>query len=126
MREQRVILEHHVDRPLVRQDMRDVLAAKQDAALVRRFETREHAQQRGLAAATRAEQREKFASGNIERDAVDRAEGAEFFHDALDSEQRHVRRLRRAGRRHHLGSNLCGPVASCSFLSHVRFRASKF
>ena len=62
MRKQRVVLEHHVDRTLVRQHLRDVLAVQQDAALVRRLEAGEHPQQRGLAAAARAEQREKFAA----------------------------------------------------------------
>jgi len=43
MRKQRVILEHHVDRALMRQRLRDVLAAEQDAPLIRRLEAREHA-----------------------------------------------------------------------------------
>ena len=61
MRKQRVVLEHHVDGPLMRQHLRDVLAAEQDAALVRRLEAGEHAQQRGLAAAARAQQRKELA-----------------------------------------------------------------
>ena len=44
MRKQRIVLEHHVDRTLVRQDPRDVLAPKQDAAFVRRLETGKHPQ----------------------------------------------------------------------------------
>ena len=54
MRKQRVVLEHHVDRPLMRQHMRDVAAVEQDAALVRRLEAGQHPQQRGLAAARSA------------------------------------------------------------------------
>ena len=90
MRKQRVVLEHHVDRPLMRQHRRDVPAVEQDAALVRRLETGEHAQQRGLAAAARAEQREELAGADVERQPVDRAETAECLRHALDAQQRHV------------------------------------
>ena len=95
MRKQRVVLEHHVDRALVRQHMGDVLAVEQDAALVRRLEAGEHSQQRGLAAAAGAEQREKLAGPDVERQPVHRAEIAEFLADALDAEQR---RMSRRGR----------------------------
>jgi len=61
MGKQRVVLKHHVDRTLVRQDLRDVLAVQQDAPLIRRLESGKHPQQRGLAATTGAEQREKLA-----------------------------------------------------------------
>ena len=61
----------------MRQHLRDVAAIQQDAALVRRLEAGEHAQQRGLAAAARPEQREELAGRDIERDAVDRAKTAE-------------------------------------------------
>ncbi len=44
MGKQRIVLEHHVDRALVRQNLRDVLAAKQNAAFVRRLKTGEHPQ----------------------------------------------------------------------------------
>jgi hypothetical protein len=94
VRKQRVALEHHVDRALMRQDLCDVLAIEQDAALIRRLEAREHAQQGGLAAAARAEQCEKLAGDDIQRHAVDRAEGAEFFHHALDAEQWRLERRR--------------------------------
>ena len=61
MRKQRVVLEHHVDRTLMRQDRRNVAPAEQDAAFVRRLEAGEHAQQRGLAAAARAQKRKELA-----------------------------------------------------------------
>ena len=61
MRKQRVALEHHVDRPPVRRHAGQILAVEQDAARVRRLEAGEHAQQRGLAAAGRPEQREELA-----------------------------------------------------------------
>ncbi len=85
MRKQRVVLEHHVDGPLMRQHRRDVAAVEQDAALVRRLETGEHAQQRGLAAAARAQQREELAGPDVEREPVHGAETAERLGDPLDA-----------------------------------------
>ena len=112
MRKQRVALEHHVDRPLVRRHRRDVLAVEQDAALVRRLEAGEHAQQRGLAAAGGAEQRKELAGADVERDVIDRAETAEFLRHALDAQQRPIpARCRRdlRGRRRWYGLGcLCG------------------
>ncbi|GCC48793.1 hypothetical protein chiPu_0033139, partial [Chiloscyllium punctatum] len=101
MRKQRVVLEHHVDGALVRQHLGDVAAAEQDAALIRRLEAGEHAQQRGLAAAARPEQREELAGADVERELVDRAEIPERLGDALDPQQRHVRdgRFRQRPRR---------------------------
>ena len=52
--EERVVLEHRVHRPLLGRQVGDVLAIQQDAALIRLFETRRHAQQGGLAATGRA------------------------------------------------------------------------
>src|SRR6185437_101027 len=74
MRKQRVILEHHVDRPPVRWHRADVLAVEQDAAFARRLESGKHTQQRGLAAAGRAEKRKELAAPYIERQAVDRGQ----------------------------------------------------
>ena len=79
MRKQRIVLEHHVDRTLVRQHLRDVLAVEQDAAVVRRLEAGQHPQQRGLAAAARAQQREKLAGPDIERQPVHRPQARRIF-----------------------------------------------
>ena len=49
-----------------------VLAVDQDAAGVGRLEARQHAQQRGLAAARAAQQGEQLAALDLEIDAVDR------------------------------------------------------
>ena len=46
----------------------------EDASGGRRFETRQHAQKRGLAAARAAEQREQLALEYVEADIVDRGE----------------------------------------------------
>ena len=86
MREQRVVLEHHVDGALVRQHLRDVLAAQQDLAGIRRLEPGEHAQQRGLAATGRPQQRKKFSGADVERELVDRGEAAEALCHALDAQ----------------------------------------
>src|SRR5664279_5333122 len=86
MREQRIVLEHHVDRALMRQHLRDVLAVEQDAAFVRGLEPGQHPQQRGLAAAAGAEQREKLAGPNVERQPVHRAEAAELLHHRVDAQ----------------------------------------
>ena len=88
MREQRVGLEHQVERPPVRRDGRDVGAVEQDAARVRRLEAGEHAEQRGLAAAGGPEQREELVLADVERDAVDGGRPAEALGDAVDREQR--------------------------------------
>ena len=93
MRKQRVVLEHHVDRPLVRQHVCDVLAVEQDAAFVGALETGKHAQQRCLAAAAWAQQREELAGVDIERNTVHRAESTEPLHHALDPQQGHLGRL---------------------------------
>ncbi len=91
MGKQRVILEHHVDRALVRRDPRDILAVQQNAALVRRLEAGQHPQQRGLAAAAWAEKREKFAAADVERKPIHRRQSAEFLHDGVDVQKRFAR-----------------------------------
>ena len=58
---QRVALEHHGRVPLVGGQRVDGLAAQVDFALVRRFKAGDHAQRGGLAAAGRAQQRDKGA-----------------------------------------------------------------
>ena len=98
----------------MRQHLRDVLAAEQDAALIRRLEARQQSQQRGLAAAARSQQREKLAGPDIERQPVHRPHGAEAFLHRLDAQQRHVGR-------HRLRLGLCrlrGSRDLWYFLSH--------
>jgi hypothetical protein len=63
MREQRVGLEHHVHGPLIRRDLRQILARPAGCALdVGVLEPGQHAHQRGLAAARGAEQRKELAA----------------------------------------------------------------
>ena len=61
VRKQRVRLEHHVDGPLVRRKQGDVHPVQDDRAGSRLFKTRQHAQQRGLAATGTAQQGKYFA-----------------------------------------------------------------
>ncbi len=75
--EQRIGLEHHVDRALVGRDAAHVLAVQRDAARCRLLEARQHAHQRGLAAARSAKQRKELAIENIERQIIDGGEVAE-------------------------------------------------
>ena len=88
MREQRVGLEHQIDRPLVGRRAGDVVAVEQDAAVAGRLEAGEHAQQRGLAAAGGAKQREELVLADIERDAVDGGDPAEILRHLIDGQQR--------------------------------------
>ena len=67
---------------------RDVDAVEQDAARVRRLEAGKQAEQRGLAAAGRAEQREELVLADVERDRVDRGRAAEALGHAVDGKQR--------------------------------------
>ncbi len=73
MRKQRVGLEHHRGAALDRRQADDVLAADQDLAAGRIVVARDHAQDRGLAAARRAEETAIGAVGNLQIDAVDGA-----------------------------------------------------
>ena len=89
MREQRQRLEHHAEIALVRRHRRDVLAVEHDRAAGRLFEAGDHAQQRGLAAAGRAEQADECAVRHGEVDRVDRREVAELLGDVLDCQSGH-------------------------------------
>ena len=88
VREQRIALEHHVDRPPVRRHAGDILPVQQDAALARLLEAREHPQQRGLAAARGPEQREEFAFEDVQRQPLDGDEIAEALAHRLEPHQR--------------------------------------
>ena len=86
VRKQRQRLEHHAGRPLVGRHVVDALAAQQDVAGGRRLHAGQHAQQRRLAAARRADDGEELAFGDVEVDAVDGGEGAESLAQRLERE----------------------------------------
>ena len=94
VREERIALENGAHRPLLRRTLRQVLAVEENATAVRQVETRDHAQESGLAAAGGSEQGEEFARLDGDADLVDRREVAETAGDVLNLEQRHRRRNR--------------------------------
>ena len=65
--EQSVILKDHADVAVVGRDVRHVVLVEQDAPAIAVVEAGNAAQQGGLAAAARAEQREKGAVGDVQR-----------------------------------------------------------
>jgi hypothetical protein len=71
VREQRVVLEDRVDRPLIGCAPRDVDAVQLDRAGVGELEPGDHAKGRGLARTGRAEQREELARDDLQRERVD-------------------------------------------------------
>ena len=88
-----IVLEHHVHGTLMRQNTRDIVAVEQDTAFVRRLESREHPQQRGLAATARTKQSEKFAGSDVQTQPVHCPQCAKLFHHRIDAQQRNVRRF---------------------------------
>ncbi|GMA36898.1 hypothetical protein GCM10025876_31020 [Demequina litorisediminis] len=63
VRERRVVLEHEADAALLRRQVRRVLALDTDVPLVGGFESGDDAQQRGLAASGRPQERGELARG---------------------------------------------------------------
>src|SRR3954452_13227705 len=71
MREKRVVLEHDADGAAVRRQMVDDMVADDDTAFGLADEARDNAQQGGLAAAGRTEQRDDLAALHVEIDVLD-------------------------------------------------------
>ena len=76
MRPKRVGLEHHRDAALLRRQFDDVAAEKPQRAGHHLLEAGDGAQQRGLAAARGAENRDEFARRNAQVDAVQHTQPA--------------------------------------------------
>src|SRR4029453_16013181 len=95
VREQRVVLEHRVDVPLVRGRLRHAGAIEQDLPLARPLEPRDHPQGRRLAAAGRTQEREELTGWHLEVDAGDGRELTEPFYQVyeLDLSSPHGRRV---------------------------------
>ncbi len=81
--EQRVVLEHEADLAFAYMGVGGVLAFEDDAPGVRRLQPGDDPQQRGLAAARRPQQGDQFTAGEVERNLVERGEGAELLVDVL-------------------------------------------
>jgi len=86
MLEQRVVLEHEADPPLLHGKARRVQRVKEHGAAMGRVEAGDDAQQRRLARARRTEQRDELARRNVERDVAQRRIGAEIELDPLNAD----------------------------------------
>ncbi len=86
VREQRVILEHDAGPAPARRQMVDGLVIEQHAALALPDEAGNDAQQRGLAAAGRTQQRDELPARNIEIDVAHGDELAEAMADVLKAQ----------------------------------------
>ena len=112
------MLEYHVHRPLVGRDADDRFAAQPDIAPGRLVESGDHAQRRGLAAAGRAEKREKRPAFDRQAYVIDRDDIAESLGDIdeFDIDGSVQPGLRRIGKQH-------APPGPCrpSLLSHDKY-----
>src|SRR4051812_9916347 len=66
-------------------DKRDIRAVDDDVAGIPLFEPSDHAEQRRLAAAAGAQQREEFPAADVERDMIDRGHVSEALGGPHDS-----------------------------------------
>ncbi|MNI61083.1 hypothetical protein D3C73_1163340 [compost metagenome] len=64
--EERIVLEHKADFTLLGRKIINCFAVKNNLAAIRRFESCQHAQNRGFAAAARPEQTDQMTLGNPE------------------------------------------------------------
>ncbi len=87
VREQRVGLEHHVDRPLVGRHVGDVDAIEEDPPFGRAFEAGQHAQQGGLAGTGATQQGEDLALADFQGHIVHGYRFVELFRDPVDLDQ---------------------------------------
>ena len=87
MREQRVALEHHADRPQMRRQRADVAPLQQHAAGLRRLEPRDDPQQGGLAGPAAAEKCHEFPRRHVQAQSVQCQRCAEALRHPLDAQQ---------------------------------------
>ena len=79
VRVERVVLEHHRDVALLRRHAVDDPASDRDLAVADLLQPGDHAQQRRLAAARRADQHAEFAVGDVDVDAANHVRRAEVL-----------------------------------------------
>jgi hypothetical protein len=91
VRVQRVVLEHHRDVALLGRQVVDLALADQDLAARDFLQPGDHAQQRGLAAARRADQHGEGAVGDVDVDAMQDRHLAEMLPDRSDRDTGHAR-----------------------------------
>ena len=87
VREQGILLEHRVDLPLLRRQLRDVLPVEQDAPLVRQLKAAYEAQCRRLATARRPQERQEFIFVNGQVQVLEDLTAAIELVDMLESQQ---------------------------------------
>ena len=85
--EQGVVLEDEADAALAHRHARGVLVAEQDAAGARHLEAGDEAQERRLARARRAEQRQELAGGDLEVETGNRRRRAEGLDQSLGGDR---------------------------------------
>ena len=90
VRVERVVLEHHGDVALLRRQVVDHPLADADLARGDVLEPGDHAQQRRLAAAGRADEDDELAVLDVDRDAVQDRRRAEGLAHVADLDARHV------------------------------------
>ena len=95
VREERQRLEDHAEFALVRGNVGDVLAIELDGAAGRQVEAGDHAHQRGLAAAGRAEKADEGAVRHGQLDVFHGRERAELLDDILKGQSGHWGSARR-------------------------------
>jgi len=103
VRKERVGLEHHVDRALIRRDGSHVDAIDVNGASARTLEARQHAQQCGLPGSRAAQQAEDLAATDIERNVIHRHEVAEPLGHVADA---------------HIGRGRVGARGSAGLVAH--------
>src|ERR1700722_18386667 len=87
MRENRVTLEHRINLTAIRGDVVEPLAAHPDFAAIQLFEPGDQAEQGSLARAAFAQDGEKFAGGDVERNSAEHSAFRETFLNFLNREQ---------------------------------------
>ena len=87
MRKERIALENRIDLTFIRRYVVEALALKEHIARSRGLKTADDAQRRCLAAARRAEQRNKFLIPNIEIDSAKNGFAVKFFFDVYEVDQ---------------------------------------
>ena len=101
LRIERVVLEHHRDVAVARRDIVDDLAVDRDRAAADRFQPGDHAQQRRLSAAGRADENHELAVVDLEIDRLDGGDraAAERLAQLLETDRPHLFRARFPGPR---------------------------
>src|SRR5580692_10978151 len=116
VRKEREILKDEADVPEIGRTGGDVLALQENASALQRLETRDCAQQHGLARAARAEERYILAGVNRERNVVERRALGKKLGQAFQSQNRnfgHGLSHGSNGLRRRQGAHWSLPACSC-------------